>query len=88
MEYNISLLKKDLVGFRDDALVLIDGNNPKGLQNLSNGSLYISTTPKIGECNICGHAVYGVKNYTEGKYVGYCPECKSHKTENKILKKK
>ena len=27
MEYNISLLKKDLVGFSDDALVLIDGNS-------------------------------------------------------------
>ena len=88
MNYTVELLKKDLHGFRKDANILIDGETVKGLQNLDNGDLYISTSKKIGECKKCGHAVY-IRKYLKGdaEYIAYCPQCNIIKTEFQIIKK-
>lgn len=88
MNYTVELLKKDLQGFKLDANIIIDGSPIKGLQNLDNGDLYISTSKKIGECKECGHATYFRKNITgDADYIAYCPQCNVLKTEFQITKK-
>lgn len=87
MSYTIEMLKKDLLGFSNKANVKIDGKSIKGLQNLDNGDLYISTTKKLGECKECGHAVYSLENYHGGEFIAFCPQCNCYKTEFQFIKK-
>lgn len=83
MNYTIKNLKDDIKhGWKETSEIIVDKRKIKGLQSLDNGNLYISTYPKIGNCNLCGHAVYVRENFSGiNEYIGYCPNCNMLKTE-------
>ena len=75
----VSKLKENIrYGWSKDSIIIVgqnsngNGVNILGLQSLSNGNLYMSLTPKVGNCEICGHAVY---EHEIDSRQSYCPNC-------------
>lgn len=86
MSFTIKQLKEALQnGWLDDSHILVDGKHIKGIQNLNDNTLYISTEPKIGECKKCGHAVYRNPYYQGGEYLTKCPQCQIDLTARNII---
>ena len=89
MSYTIKQMQDELKhGWFPESKILVDGKEIVGLQNLDDNTLYLSTEPKIGECNTCGHAVYKNPHYQGGEYVTKCPQCNKALTEFQFTKTK